>query len=195
MKRLQIAASALVFFALTTVVLADGTSTVVPLTNTDFSSPAVVAPAKWINGAKAPGWTYDGNNLAGVGVAVAFWNPKRPSSFFWNSPDGSITQIVDVSKYAIKHAGDVFVLSANLGGQGKGTIHETSEILVDGKSATAVKTDIVDPKGLGTAATVVYVAKAQDVGKSVGVRFSWTKPDTAMQAGLSDVSLTVTPKQ
>ncbi|MDR3709632.1 MAG: GDSL-type esterase/lipase family protein [Capsulimonadaceae bacterium] len=164
-----------------------------PLINSDFSSPAIVPPAAWINGAKAPGWTYAGNNLDGVGVQVVSWKPTPTTTFYWNGPDGSITQIIDPATYTIKSAGDRYILLASLGGQGSGTMHETSTLLVDGKAVSTTPMDIVNPVGLALAVSVAYTAKPEDVGKSIGVQFAWAKPETQMQAQVTNVSLAVSP--
>ncbi len=160
----------------------------IPLVNADFSKPAIISPARYIAPCQAPGWTYSGN-LAGAGVQVFSGDKGLESEFFWNSPEGSITQIVDPAKYKVERAGELYTLTANVGGQGHGTIHEVSTILIDGKVVASVASDCVEPRGPTTASTVTYTSTTEDVGKSIGVQFSWPTPAPTMQAQVADVSL------
>jgi len=129
-----------------------------------------------------------------VGVQVETWKDNHPQQFFWNGPDGSISQIIDSAKYKVGHAGDIYTLTATLGGNGKGTLHEITSLLIEGKPAISAPSNLVDPQGPILPVSVTYTAKKSDVGKSIGVRFAWQKPQTDMQAQVDDVSMTVTSK-
>ena len=154
---------------------------VVPLRNADFSLPKVPDDQKWLTGAKADGWTYD--IKGGVpGVSVEYWKQERPPLLFWNTPNGTISQIA--ADTTVDKAGTVYQLSYFYGGQGAGTLEQTAAILVDGQPVAMEKHDLEAPKGgAKTASVLTYSAKPEDVGKSVGVSFGFNHSGTEVCAG------------
>ena len=161
------------------------------LRNGDFTSPKV-PEGKDAFAARADGWTFDvqGGTPA---IGIETWRKERPPFFFWSDPVGSISQTAAAK---IAKAGSVYTLAYNYGGQGKGGSYTlTTSILVDGKvAATDSKNVDLSKPGIEQPGSLVYTAKPEDVGKSVGVSFSFAKiGDIAIQGALKNVSLTVAP--
>ena len=162
------------------------------LLNGDFSSPAVPA-GKDALAAQPDGWTFDVKS-GSPALGVQAWKKERPPFFFWSDPNGSLSQTADVKTSPIKKAGTVYTLSYFYGGQGRGGAYTlAASILVDGKVAvTDTKNVDLSKPGIDNAGTLSYIVKKADVGKSVGVSFTFTKQGTvAIQGALRDVDLSV----
>ncbi len=183
------------FATIATSVFAAGSSTPLPLQNGSFTAPSI-APEKWRDGAKFDHWTYDIHS-GSPGIHTEFWTVEKHQFFFWNQPDGSISQTIDASKCTIPHAGDFYTLAYTHGGQvntGGGSFHFAAKILVGGVPKVAKEVDVVNPVGgKPVVEALIYTAKPEDVGKTIGVSFVWSNPSKAfIQGQLKDVSLTVT---
>ena len=168
---------------------------VVPLQNADFALPKVPDDEKWLTGKRADGWDFDVTKGA-PGVAVEYWKKDRPPIFFWNTPNGSISQNVPAATFVVPREGTTFKLTYFYGGQGAGKFSQTSEMTVDGAPVATQTHDVEKPKGgAQTPATLVYVAKKEDVGKTVGVSFKWSceAADGFVQAALKNVELSALP--
>ena len=161
------------------------------LRNGDFTSPKV-PEGKDGFAAKADNWTYQVKSGTPA-IGIETWRKERPPYFFWSDPVGSISQTAAAK---IAKAGRVYTLAYNYGGQGKGGSYTlTTSILVDGKvAATDSKNVDLSKPGIEQPGNLVYVAKPEDVGKSIGVSFGFAKiGDIAIQGALKNVSLTVAP--
>jgi len=167
-----------------------------PLVNRDFASPAVPGDQKWVDNARADGWTYDIQG-GGVGLGVEFWTKDRSPLFFWNDPNGSIAQTIDPGTFTIPKAGEVYKLSYFYGMQGqRGAAYTlTATILADGIPVATENHAVLAPLVAGNLAGILtYPARPDDVGKSLGVSFAFAKNgDETVQAVLKDVALTVSP--
>ena len=168
---------------------------VVPLQNADFALPKVPDGEKFLTGKRAEDWDFDVKGGT-PGVAVEYWKPERTPIFFWNSPNGSISQSVDAATFVVPREGAQFRLTYFYGGQGAGKFEQTSQIMVDGQVVATQTHEVEKPKGgAQTPATLIYTAKKADVGKTIGVSFSWTSsPDDGfVQGALKGVELSLLP--
>ena len=159
------------------------------LLNGDFSSPAVPADKNYL-AAQPDGWVLNIKS-GGPALGVEYWKKERPPYFFWSDPNGSISQ---TAPDKIAKAGNVYTLSYSYGGQGKGGSYTlTTSILVDGKiAATDSKEVDLSKPGVDRTATLLYTAKPEDAGKSIGVSFSFAKiGGIAIQGALKNVSFSV----
>ena len=170
---------------------------VLPLVNADFALPKVPDGEKFLTGSRAEGWTFGENAKGTPGVAVEYWKKERAPLFFWNGPNGSISQTVPATNFVVPREGTVFKLSYFYGGQGAGKFSQTSAIVIDGQAVATQTHDLEKPKGgAQTPATLFYTAKKEDVGKTVGVSFTWSSvaADGFVQAALKGVELGTVPE-
>jgi hypothetical protein len=165
------------------------------LRNGDFSLPRVPDEAKYLLKAFAPGWTFHIKS-GSVGLAVEYWKKERTPFFYWNFPNGSISQTVKTTKARPKE-GEVLKLSYFYGGLGQGKCTLVAAILVDGKPVTSATHDLeLKEGGPQTPAMLPYTIKKEDVGKMVGVSFAWTSDKGKfVQGSLKNVILTVSPTE
>ena len=171
---------------------------IVPLVNADFALPKVPDGEKFLTGSRAENWTFSETAKGTPGVAVEYWKKERAPLFFWNGPNGAISQTVDAKTFVVPRAGATFKLSYFYGGQGAGKFSQTSAILVDGQAVATQTHDVEKPKGgAQTPATLFYTAKTEDVGKTIGVSFAWTSApaDGFVQAALKGVELSLVPAE